>query len=227
MPGSAKEIAKELAILRNPKVFINLPIENIIEVFKRMTTTEVKQNQTVIEQGDAADYFYIIKQGSAQVWQQGLYDSEQKCVAQLEIGNHFGEEALVTEGTRNASIKMLTDGILLKLNATDFKMLISQPVLDEVDYASAKSMIKEGVKILDVRYEEEYNEQHLADCQLIPLPELRKRLSEINPSDQYIAVCVSGKRSAVATIILKQHNFNVVSLQGGLRDWPEEMISEH
>lgn len=227
LPESAKDIADELALLRSPKVFINLPIENIIKTFKRMEPMAVKNGQTIIEQGDAGDTFYIIKQGTAEVWQQGLYDSEQKSVALLNAGDHFGEEALVTGGTRNASIKMLEDGILLKLSADDFQTLISQPILDEVDHTNALTMITDGVKVLDVRYEEEFEEQHLPDVLLIPLPELRDRLSEIDLNEKYITVCLSGKRSAVASMILKQNNYKVVSLKGGLRDWPGEMVSEY
>ncbi len=217
----------QLAILRNPKVFVSLPMENIAAAFNRMDAVEVSRGEEIMQQGEQGDYFYIIKQGKAEVWQKGLYDNEQQSVAILEPGDHFGEEALVTGGTRNASIKMLSNGVLLRLSADDFQELIAQPTLEEVDAASVLSLLEKQHKILDVRYEEEYDEEHIPDVQLIPLPELRARLGELDPGQKYITVCLSGKRSAVAAMILKQNNFQAVGLKDGLREWPGEMVSEY
>ena len=227
LPDETQDIADELALLRDPKVFINLPIENIAQTFRRMEAVVVKSGETVMNQGDLGEYFYIIKQGQAEVWQKGLYDNEQQNVAQLEVGDHFGEEALIISGTRNASVKMISDGILLRLSGDDFMALISQPTMEEIDTQAALSLLEKDYKILDVRYEEEYDEEHIPDVQLIPLPELRNRLGELDPKQKYLTVCLSGKRSAVATMILKQNKFDAVSLREGLRDWPGEMVSEY
>lgn len=216
-----------LSSLRNPKVFANLPLENVAEAFQRMDAIDVKKGDVVMEQGKPGDYFYIIKEGSAEVWERGLYDSEQKKVAQREAGEHVGEEALITGGTRTATVKMSTDGVLLRLANDDFQELITKATVEEVDCATMQALIDTGHKILDVRYEEEYEEEHIPDVLLIPLPELRDRLDELDPAEKYIAVCLSGKRSAVAVMILKQNKFAAVSLQNGLREWPEEMVSEY
>lgn len=227
LPDDTRNIANELALLRHPKVFINLPIENITEAFQRMDFVKVKYGQTIMEQGEQGDYFYIIKSGKAEVWQKGLYDNEQINVAQLEVGDHFGEEALIINGRRNASVKMISDGELLRLSGDDFNVLISQPTLEEIDADTARTLIEQDYKVLDVRYEEEYDEEHMPDVQLIPLPELRARLDELDPKQNYLTVCLSGQRSVVASMILKQHKFNAISLKSGLRDWPGEMISEY
>lgn len=227
LPDNAEDIADELALLRDPKVFINLPIENIAQAFRRMLAVAVRKGETVMEQGDPGASFYIIKQGQAEVWQKGLYDNEQQIVALLKVGDHFGEEALIIRGTRNASVKMISNGILLRLSGEDFMALISQPTMQQIDAVGAQSLIEQDYKILDVRYQEEYDEEHIADVQLIPLPELRSRLGELDPKQKYLTVCLSGKRSAVATMILKQNKFDAISLQDGLRDWPGEMVSEY
>jgi|GEM_PF-54391 len=227
MVGDDVSLKEQLALLRNPKVFVNLPMENIAEAFKRMDAVQVGQGEEIMRQGEKGDCFYIIKQGKAEVWQKGLYDDEQQSVALLEAGDHFGEEALVTGGTRNASIRMISDGLLLRLNADDFQELIAQPTLEEVDEKKVRKLVAQGHKILDVRYEEEYDEEHIPDVQLIPLPELRARLGELDTRQKYITVCLSGKRSAVAAMILKQNQFQAVGLQNGLREWRGEMVSEY
>ncbi|WP_326848887.1 FAD-dependent oxidoreductase [Solemya velum gill symbiont] len=226
LTGENEDVEQVLAILKNPKVFYRLPLGNIVKAIRRMESVDVKSGEAVMNQGDTGDFFYIIRKGTAEVWQQGLYDNEQKLVAKLETGDHFGEEALVTGGARNASVKMTSNGNLLRLNREDFQELITQQTIEEVDIDKAHQLLSQGCKMLDVRYQEEYEESHVPGVQLIPLPELRNRLDELEPDTQYIASCLSGKRSAVAAMILKQHGFNVLVLEHGLRDWPYEMVSE-
>lgn len=221
------ELQEFLTELRNPKVFVNLPMENVAEAFRRMDAIEVKKGDLIMEQGKSGDYFYIIKQGSVEIWQQGLYDNEQQLIAQRDAGEHLGEEALITGGTRSATVKMITDGILLRLSYDDFQELITKATVEEVYAETAQDLLAAGYKVLDVRYEEEYEEEHIPDVQLIPLPELRNRLDELDPAEKYVTVCLSGKRSAVATMILKQNSFPSVSLKNGLREWPGEMVSEY
>jgi glyoxylase-like metal-dependent hydrolase (beta-lactamase superfamily II)/rhodanese-related sulfurtransferase len=78
------------------------------------------------------------------------------------------------------------------------------------------------VHVLDVREVEEFNGPlgHIANAQLIPLPELAQRIDEIPPHGPLVTVCQSGRRSAQATVILaKQGWTEATSLQGGMRGW--------
>jgi rhodanese-related sulfurtransferase len=80
---------------------------------------------------------------------------------------------------------------------------------------------------LDVRYEEEYDEAYIPGSTLIPLPDLRRRYNELDPDTAYVAYCKGGKRSAVACLLLKQLNYEAVSLTGGITDWPHEVIRNY
>lgn len=51
----------------------------------------------------------------------------------------------------------------------------------------------------------------------IPLPELRKRSAELDPSRPVVTVCALGKTSYFAARVLAQRGFKVKSLTGGLR----------
>ena len=75
-------------------------------------------------------------------------------------------------------------------------------------------------KLLDVRYEEEWYEERIPDATLIPLPELRARLGELDKDHEYIVYCHAGKRSAVADLILKNNGFRSSWMRDGIRDWP-------
>ena len=69
--------------------------------------------------------------------------------------------------------------------------------------------------ILDVRDPDEFSKGHVKNAVNIPLPVLRKRMSEL-PNDREIwAHCVVGQRSHYATRILSQNGFNAKNLSGG------------
>ena len=155
------------------------------------------------------------------LWVQDFPDEDPERVNFLVPGNHFGEDAFIMQGTRTATVKMTRDSKLLALDGNDFKELISQPLDNQVDHITAKIQVDQGQKeLLDVRYEEEWYEARIPGATIIPLPELRSRIDELNRDREYIVYCHAGKRSNVAAMILKQDGFNVSSLTGGVRDWP-------
>ncbi len=209
-----------LAGLRHPAVFENLPFSKVEEAFKRMTTRDVSAGEVIMQQGDMGDFFYIIDSGKAEVWQKGLYDEEQQLVATLEKRNHCGDEALLTGGTRNATVKMIEPGRLLVLKKEDFDELIGRPMVHQMEPKVVKVLMDSGTPIIDVRYKEEWEESRIPGVILIPLHELRSRMGEFSKSLQYITYCLSGKRSLVAAMIMNQQGYNAMAMAGGIRDWP-------
>ncbi len=214
--------------LKHPAVFMHLPFSNVEEAFRRMKKREVNAGDRIMEQGGLADNFYIIENGRAEVWQQGLYDDEPVRVAELSQGHHFGDDALVMGGTRNAGIRIVEDGTLLVLSGEDFRELIQKPMVKEVDAGAAKALVDSNDrKLLDVRYEEEWEDSRIPGVTLIPLHELRDRMHELDADSQYITYCLSGKRSAVAAMIMKQNGVDAICMRGGMRDWPYETESSY
>ncbi len=81
---------------------------------------------------------------------------------------------------------------------------------------------RQGLFILDVRSRGEFDGQleHIETAILIPLDELRDRLAEIPDDKPVIAVCQSGKRSAMATQILQRSGYSEsANLAGGMIQW--------
>ena len=76
-----------------------------------------------------------------------------------------------------------------------------------------------------MRYAEEFDDHHIPGAILMPLYELRNRMDELDKNQRYIVYCHAGGRGAVATLILAQNQFDVVSLDGGIRDWPFRTVS--
>jgi rhodanese-related sulfurtransferase len=209
---------------RSP-AFRRVPLECVEAAFHRMGRLMVSAGTEVIQQGAPGDLFYVITQGKAEVWQTGLYDDAPQKVAELGPGDVFGEEALVTGGTRSATVRTVADTELLTLVKEDYQALISQQLVDEVDPPVARSMLAAGYRLLDVRYPEENEDDSIPESQLIPLHELRTRMEEVGKASRWLVYCRSGKRSAVATLLLNQHGYQAVSLRGGITAWPFETTS--
>ncbi len=78
------------------------------------------------------------------------------------------------------------------------------------------------VHVLDVRSPAEFGGElgHLQGARLIPLDELRARSGEVKDDKPVVVVCQTGKRSAMATVILRQAGLTrVANLAGGMVRW--------
>jgi glyoxylase-like metal-dependent hydrolase (beta-lactamase superfamily II)/rhodanese-related sulfurtransferase len=80
----------------------------------------------------------------------------------------------------------------------------------------------EEICVLDVRSESEYSGDlgHIEGSLLIPLDQLRDRVGEVPTDKPVVAMCQSGKRSSMATQILKASGIEeVANVPGGLIQW--------
>ncbi len=93
----------------------------------------------------------------------------------------------------------------------------------------AEKVLKVGnaVAWIDVRTPQEFEEERIPGCDLIPLGSLRRRLDEIPSEREIVLVCQTGAQSYQASLILKSNGFKKVKiLEGGLRMWPYSVIKE-
>jgi CRP-like cAMP-binding protein len=193
-----------------------LPPANIQALFMRLEQVPVRAGEKVITQGDDGDYYYMISEGRCQVTRSSPRTQEEIVLAELVPGQAFGEEALISESKRNATITMLTDGTLMRLGKKDFLELMKEPLQQQVSLEQAKSFVTEGGEILDVRLPSEYNNEHLPGSRNIPLFFLRKEVEKLDPGKHYILVCDTGRRSSAAAFILSEQGFEASVLSGGM-----------
>jgi rhodanese-related sulfurtransferase len=216
---------ERLELVRNSLVFRRLPLEVVETAFRNMAIEEVKAGQDIICMGDEGDAYYIICKGTAESYQIGLYDDEPTKVADLGEGDAFGCEALISGNKRCETVRATSDCKLLVLHRDDFDDMIRNPLIKTVHPNVAKTMVETGYQLLDVRYAEEFDDHHIPGAILMPLYELRNRMDELDKNQRYIVYCHAGGRSAVATLVLAQNQFDVVSLDGGIREWPFQTMS--
>ncbi len=195
--------------------FSSLPpahIESLLASFDRQA---VRAGDVIVRQNEPGDYYYVIERGRAEVTRSvagALIE-----LADLKAGDAFGEEALIAETTRNASVTMKTDGVLLRLNSADFIRLLREPLLHYVDLDQAKERVTNGAIWLDVRFPAEYRHDGFPGALNIPLNELRDALATLPRDKEYIAYCQTGRRSSAAAFLLSQRGFQAELLAGGLK----------
>lgn len=191
-----------------------LPTANIERMFTRFEEIAVNAGDVILREGDAADYFYVIKEGTCSVSK--LVDGEDAVVAYLVRGDTFGEDALLTNSTRNATVAMKTNGKLMRLSSKDFTEVLKPPVVDWVTPGQASILVRQGALILDVRLPEEFNDRAVKGAQNVPLFQLRERATEFERGRKVVVYCNTGERSAAAAFILSKMGVAVFALQGGL-----------
>jgi rhodanese-related sulfurtransferase len=89
--------------------------------------------------------------------------------------------------------------------------------------------LPEGLHILDVRENVEWEHGHIEGAVHIPLSELPGRVGDV-PDGQILVVCKIGGRSSQATMYLAAQGHEVVNLDGGMLDWAgagRPMVSEN
>jgi CRP-like cAMP-binding protein len=205
-----------MTTLLQTKAFHRIPPANIQAIFMRMQRINYRARDVVIKQGTEGDYFYVVVSGKCVVTRETPLNKEGIKLAELSSGDSFGEEALIAEAKRNATVTMSTDGTLMRLGKSDFQTLLNEPLLQWVDYEAAKEIIAAGGKWLDVRLPSEFQNFRIDDAVNIPLYFIRLKLNALDKNTQYVVCCDTGRRSSAAAYILSERGFEAYVLKGGL-----------
>jgi glyoxylase-like metal-dependent hydrolase (beta-lactamase superfamily II)/rhodanese-related sulfurtransferase len=83
---------------------------------------------------------------------------------------------------------------------------------------------RKQVHVLDVRSAPEFDGElgHIAEAQLVPLDDLRARVSEVPKDKPVVVVCQTGRRAAMGAVILARAGYSrVANLSGGMVRWRE------
>jgi CRP-like cAMP-binding protein len=211
-----QETGDWMAAFLNIKAFQSIPPANIQTIFMRLQQVNYKAGDVVIQQGSEGDYFYVINAGRCMVTRETPLKDQGIDLAELRVGDTFGEEALLAETRCNATIRMQTDGALMRLGKDDFKALLQEPVLEWVNEEESDKIIADGGQWLDVRLPTEFKASHKDGALNIPLYVLRLKLNVLDPETKYVVCCDTGRRSSAAAFILKQKGFQAAVLTGGL-----------
>jgi CRP-like cAMP-binding protein len=205
-----------MTTLLQTKAFHRIPPANIQAIFMRMQRINYRAGDVVIKQGTEGDYFYVVVSGKCVVTRETPLNKEGIKLAELGSGDSFGEEALIAEAKRNATVTMSTEGTLMRLGKQDFQTLLNEPLLQWVTQDQAKEIVAKGGKWLDVRLPSEFQNFRIDGSINIPLYFIRLKLNTLDKNTPYIICCDTGRRSSAAAYILSERGFEAHVLKGGL-----------
>ncbi len=200
------------------RAFLKLPTENIQTLLMNLEEVPFSKGDTVIRQGENNDYYYIVHSGRCAVSRRPAPKLDEIQLAILTVGDGFGEEALITGGKRNASVTMLEDGVLMRLEKDKFLELLAKPLITRIDKATVESKIAAGALLIDVRRNDEFMARRVEGSVNIPLSMLRLKLDGLNPEREYVLICNDGSESAAAAFLLAQQGLECYVLEGGLNE---------
>ncbi len=197
--------------------FSQLPPAHVNELLRRFERINVKKSDVVVREGAEGNFYFVIETGRCKV--ERTIGGVSMLLAELKSGDAFGEEALVSEAKRNATVTMKTDGVLLRLSRKDFAELLGEPLLHRISAEEARDKVANGAQWVDVRYPSEYQYDKLAGAINIPLSEIRNAFGVLDKGKEYVLYCQSERRSAAAAFLLAQRGYRAFLLEGGL--WGE------
>jgi|TARA_B100002003_G_C14123099_1_gene540224 CRP-like cAMP-binding protein len=205
-----------MSAMLSSHLFDFLKPANIQALFNHFEEVEYEEGDTVITQGEVGDYFYVIKSGRAKV--EYTTGAKPILLAELGPGAFFGEDALISDVPRNATITMLTEGAVVRLSAEDFQTLLQSPVMEKLKLDEVKKMIKEAdprTWILDVRTRFEFQADMIKDSINIPILKIRRDLCKLDGEAVYVVRSEGDKRAELAAFILLENSIDAYVLHEG------------
>jgi len=222
---NSEDDSRWMRTLLHSNLFLKVSPVNIDRLLGRLVATPVKSGEVVLRQGDVGDGCYFIKQGRASVTRKVEEQKEVIELAEIGYGRCFGEDALVYEKARNATVTMLSDGLLMKMEKRDFLELLREPTVSTITAMDLEMALGTSARLLDVRTLEEFEIQHLTGSLHMPLNVLRSMESLLDKHLEYIVYCDTGRRSRAAVFFLEHLGYRARALVGGMGNLTEQQAS--
>ncbi|OGW92249.1 MAG: hypothetical protein A3D28_02690 [Omnitrophica bacterium RIFCSPHIGHO2_02_FULL_63_14] len=120
--GSRFQKIDKAALLSHCTLFSGLSSWELKAISRLMRLVEYRRDETVYEEGAEPGSFYVIVSGRFEV--STVSGSKRKILTYLRRGDYFGEMSLLTNDPHSATIRALSDSVLLELKKEDFKKTI-------------------------------------------------------------------------------------------------------
>ncbi|GAA5925589.1 cAMP-dependent protein kinase regulatory subunit BCY1 [Sporobolomyces koalae] len=180
IPKSPSQRARIETSIANNLLFRNLDEDQHNDVLNAMKEVTVQAGTEVIVQGAVGDFFYVVEEGSFEVWVRGpptheyagpgqsvTHAGEEKKVATYGPGGSFGELALMYNAPRAATVVATSRATMWALDRVTFRSILVEHTsrkrkmyetfLSEVPILQTLNA-KERAKIADALEEKVYEE---------------------------------------------------------------------
>ncbi len=102
-------MAVEVSRLKEIPLFADVPDDSLKKIAPFAETEEFDEGRQIVEEGRAANHFYAIQEGTAEVERNGQQ------VAELGPGDVFGEQGLLEREQRSATVRASSRIRLIKI----------------------------------------------------------------------------------------------------------------
>ena len=198
--------------LAKTQPFSQLAVPQFEKLFECMEEVKVKAGDTIITQGEEGDYFYLVKKGQCLVSRHN--GKKEIPLAELGPTESFGEEALLANSTRNATVRMLKDGRLMRITKVDFHRFLKSQIIHWIDPEEVSNVLNSGAIKLDL------TQKYKADVQIdnavkIPPFMLRNQMKKLSRKNTYLLLCDNDNECAVASYLMSLRGLKSFVLRGG------------
>lgn len=189
----------------------NLPAQCIQQLLGALVVHEAVKGDAIVRRGEMGDAMYIVMRGAASVCvdEHSVFHGREIV---LLPGDYFGEESIVADTLRNATVMMESDGAVGRLDRNIFEKLVRPHLVREADDALMERCLAAGVNdtiaIIDVRFPVEFRRNALPASTNIPISLLRARLPLLDKTRQHVVTRAGGRRSELAVFLLRQAGFD-------------------
>lgn len=201
-----------------------LPPANMHKISETLEEIRYLKDDIVFKQGDAGNYFYLIKDGQCEVSHKKIGSNEVIKLAKLQTWDTFGEAELILNLPRKETITATSNLSLLQLKKPEFLSLIKQHALQFIDYLEMEMLLAQGGILIDVRTANEFKKLHLEYAINLPFYTLRAAIKDLDIDKTMIVSCFDGDISEAAAFLLLTCKFSVKILRGGIKNAPEESL---
>ena len=123
LPPKLKENWQGIKFVSQIPLFKEFGLSQISALVSKFKSEKYPADTMVIQAGEVGEKFYLIEKGQLEVLTSGKEDRARK-LAELGPGEYFGEIALLADIPRTATVRTLTETVLLSLNKRDFLHLV-------------------------------------------------------------------------------------------------------
>lgn len=116
------ELAEFTSFLESIPLFENLTPEELREVYRATEFRELKEGETLFEQGDEAESMFALRDGQLEV-RSSSPSGEDVVLAELDAGTIVGEMSIIGGGRRSATVEAATSSMLIELSRRQFDQL--------------------------------------------------------------------------------------------------------
>jgi len=125
---------KLMDLLTSVTIFHTLEPTQIELLLDHMSNAPFKKGESVFEQNDVGDSFYVILSGEAEVLRDDHPGEEvpETCLTTLEKFQYFGERALLRAEARYAAVRATSDMVCMALTQADCEKALGKPLCEIV-----------------------------------------------------------------------------------------------